>query len=1017
MHVLLIAGMMLAAGPEPAKGLRAPAGFEVTEFSGSDLANDITCMTIDTKGRIVVAGKGYIRTLIDDKNSGRATKAIDFTRHVNDQAMGLLWEKEQAFAVVDGGLWRFKIAKDGVTADGAPELIRKLRTTGEHHAHAVRRGPDGWLYLIGGDSTGFDQSFATLPTSPIREPVGGCIVRFSPDLKQSEIVADGFRNCYSFDFDLNGSIWTYDSDNERCVSLPWQEGTRLYHVVPGGHHGWRAPQRSDTWRCPPYFVDVAPPVADLGRGSPTGVVCYRHLAFPRQSRGIFAADWTFGKIWRYDWFLEKPEIFVESTGDNGFAPTALAVHPKTGDLYVSIGGRGTRGAVYRIHWPNSDQIDLADWELRTDTVFDPVTRELKKKLKPPYELPFRMEYGPEWKGEYAQQLPRLLKIAGPEFDRAGALVQLRRHAQRFSADVLSQVIVEYWNRENHVVMKATADLIAALPWWRRTLLAQQARTPPEWITFGFGMLAADPKVARHIGQNLIELENANKRIADPGVRFKPEWLLNACRLIQLSLGDLTAPKVKSTVWAGYSPALPLPPERFPTLRQALREAFPTGRHDLDRELSRTLAMLEDDDPDLLHKVVKQIDRRSDPVDDIHFLIVLSRLRGPRDAETTQATVSALLELSEKFRRLKRNRDRNWSLRIAEMHAELARKDPKLNAAILTDAEFGRGDHVLFTRCPGFDRKAAAEHFLKQSQRDAWFGWNAEAVRLIGELPPAESLPALRDVWARGGFEEAILPILARAADPADAEKLLTGLTSPRLDLVRLCLDALAKIPYHKSGPAAFALVRGLRLLSDGKEAEALRERFAELLERQSDKKFGVDKEKWARWLISAYPDLAKKLAGSDGVDLSAWRKRLASINWTNGDSNRGRTVFARASCAACHSGGQAMGPDLSGVAGRFSRADLFAAILQPSKDISPRYRTTQIETKDGRLYQGLIVYEAVDGLILQTGPAETVRLPGNKIESSRLTAISMMPLGLLDRLTDAEIADLNAYLKSLSKRE
>src|SRR5262245_7560955 len=97
MTPLFLATLLLAAPPEPAKGLRVAAGFDVTEFAGSDLANDITCMTIDVHGRIVVAGKGYIRTLIDEKNSGRATKVIDFTRVVKDQAMGLLWEENEAF--------------------------------------------------------------------------------------------------------------------------------------------------------------------------------------------------------------------------------------------------------------------------------------------------------------------------------------------------------------------------------------------------------------------------------------------------------------------------------------------------------------------------------------------------------------------------------------------------------------------------------------------------------------------------------------------------------------------------------------------------------------------------------------------------------------------------------------------------------------------------------------------------------------------------------------------------------
>ena len=49
-------------------------------------------------------------------------------------------------------------------------------------------------------------------------------------------------------------------------------------------------------------------------------------------------------------YVGQPEVFLQATGENGFAPTAVAVHPVTGDLYVSIGGRGTRGAVYRIRY-------------------------------------------------------------------------------------------------------------------------------------------------------------------------------------------------------------------------------------------------------------------------------------------------------------------------------------------------------------------------------------------------------------------------------------------------------------------------------------------------------------------------------------------------------------------------------------------------------------------------------------------------------------------------------------------
>ena len=109
-----------------------------------------------------------------------------------------------------------------------------------------------------------------------------------------------------------------------------------------------------------------------------------------------------------------------------------------------------------------------------------------------------------------------------------------------------------------------------------------------------------------------------------------------------------------------------------------------------------------------------------------------------------------------------------------------------------------------------------------------------------------------------------------------------------------------------------------------------------------------------------------------------------------------------------------MGPDLRGSTNRFSRDDLFTAILQPSRDISPRYRTTQIITSDDKIYQGLIIYEAVDSLLLQSGPATTVRLVNQQIASRRTTDISLMPVGLLDKASDRDIVDLYAYLKSLT---
>jgi putative heme-binding domain-containing protein len=352
------------------------------------------------------------------------------------------------------------------------------------------------------------------------------------------------------------------------------------------------------------------------------------------------------------------------------------------------------------------------------------------------------------------------------------------------------------------------------------------------------------------------------------------------------------------------------------------------------------------------------------------------------------------------------------LRIGELYAELARRDEGLNVALLADAAFGRPDHALFAQAAGFDRRRAAEVFLRRSKGDADFAWNAALVGLLGALPDEQALPVLRRLWGEHGLDDALLPLLARKSHEEDRERYLDALGSAQLNSVRLALEAMEQLSLRKDRDEALKLVLALRRLPSGKEDEPLRDRLEERLRRVSGaKRRGADD--WSAWLATTYPALAGRVGDVDGVDVAAWDKRLAGVDWSAGDAGRGRAIFVKAGCASCHSGSQALGPDLSGAAGRFSRADLFTAILRPSKDVSPRYRTTLIATADGKVHQGLIIYEAVDSIILQTGPATTVRLTDAQISERRQTATSLMPAGLLDKLSDADLADLYAFLKGL----
>jgi putative heme-binding domain-containing protein len=978
--LILLSTNLLHAETQP-HGLRVPDGFEVTEFADNTLANDIYYMTLDPKGRVVVSGRGYIRLLVDDNDDGRADRALELAAAPKDGAMGLFWEGNDLFCMGDGGLRRYRDAS-GAGRERPPELIYPFRTGGEHSAHAMRRGPDGWFYVLCGNNSGITRKYATLPTSPILEPVAGCVLRFSPDFQGCEIVADGFRNAYAFDFNSAGDLFTFDSDNERCVSLPWYEPTRCYHVVSGGHYGWQNPQHADTWRMPPYFLDVVAPVATLGRGSPTGVVCYRHTQFPAKYRdGLFLCDWTFGRIYflrlerRGSSYIAHPEVFLQATGENGFAPTAAAVHPLTGDLYVSIGGRGTRGSVYRIRYTKG----------RTGSHPRPENEPSSGRLR----NPARPDAQEDW-----------IKLATGDdlHERRSALDSIRRHLKRFTPEQRQRVIQANCTQMDRGLRQATAALLASLDEDERQHIPQPKGDPLAEITWGLSR------------PNL----SVTRLLTD--TRIAAEVRLDAVRIVQLALGDLLAPKAKGSVWEGYSRRrddIPVTAEA----RAALRAAFPSGHADLDRELSRTLAMIEDGDPGTLARIAARLTDGSDPVEDIHYLIVLARLRAPRTEGITKRVASALLTLDAKAVRRHANRDTNWPLRLAEAHTELARKDAALNAALLAHPDFGRADHVLLTRCPGFDRGRAAEIFLTRSAADEDFAWSAEIVSLLGALPQERIAPLLRRLWGEHGVDDAILMLLARRPQEDDRDRFLSGLGSNRLDLVLRCLDAVEKLPpaeeRGRTGNELLAVLLALRRLPEGKETEKVRHRLLSYLEHRTGRKL-TTLASWLEWYGRTYPERAARLHDADGVDVAAWSKRLSGIDWSGGDGERGRLVFNKASCASCHSGTQALGPDLRGVTGRFSRADLFTAIVQPSKDVSPRYLTTQITTAAGKIYQGLIVYEAVDSVILQTGPAATIRLTNPQIRDRRLTNTSLMPAGLLDKLSDQELVDLYAYLKSLS---
>ena len=148
---------------------------------------------------------------------------------------------------------------------------------------------------------------------------------------------------------------------------------------------------------------------------------------------------------------------------------------------------------------------------------------------------------------------------------------------------------------------------------------------------------------------------------------------------------------------------------------------------------------------------------------------------------------------------------------------------------------------------------------------------------------------------------------------------------------------------------------------------------------------------------------------------------VGSLDGVSGDRDlaRGEAMFAAANCIGCHrfaGKGQTVGPDLSGVAGRFSRRDILESILVPSKAIGDKYRNLIISTDEGRVVTGALAGDDGETLYLMpdaTQPDQMISIPKQSIETQQFSLTSPMPTGALDTLTKDEILDLLAYLETV----
>ena len=965
-------------------GVALPEGFRIEKWIEEPPSNIYSLCTA-ADGSVVVAGPGYFKVYSDVGSPGQPSEVASISHAFADGAQGMCFDGRDLLAVGNGGLWRFP---DALTSDvsAKPQRIFEIKTGGEHDAHAIRKGPHGWWYLIAGNGVPIRPEFHSGANSPVKEPRAGFLMRISPDFKTKEIVAHGFRNAYDFDFGSRGEIFVYDSDGERDISLPWYRPTRVFQIRPGDDAGWV----SVGWKRPSYFFDMPDEIGDLGRGSPTGVACYTGSQFPAEYQdAIFAADWTFGRILAFkrrpDGSYDRGSPFATATQQFGFAVTDLVV-ARDGSLIVSVGGRGTEGGVYRIQC-ESGQLEKSTPASRT------------------FDLPLPWASPEEWS---EHEIERLIDAINHDDTSTSALEHLVGRTQIPFRD----------NDQRSALQRAIVGSLRKFTPNNRLPLFRILRQKTLRLDLSNELPALQSAFAAVAMGDRADGEERMRQLewCVDAIRDRPEHAGLLLRLAQIAVGDCAG--AGDAAFHSYTAAVTLndPSSVVKQLDELYSGLQPQDRY----EAARLVAMLSAGRNFASNQWFADQISTSDPVDQIHGMMAAAK-SGIRFDESTAAEIAeALIALPGRLRATESNTDRNWTPRMISTVGLLLQNGPLLDA-LRKHREFGRSDQeFLFRAIPGKAQPIVAERILEQIRNDSDNVSPAQlaVVATYGQRNEIKSI--MRGFVSRPSLSGTALLALCQQPESVDYPHFITGIGSFDANVIKRSAIALRKCaPTFRDRMDVVRVFKSATKLGWDRRDSSVRDQLMLLIKQWTRRRFGYEFKRsgldqsarlnrWRQHFIRNFHREYQLVIGT--ASESTFEEKFRSVDWRRGSSWRGGKLYEKLQCAQCHDAGNRLGPRLEGITQRFSKKDLFRSIMFPDEQVPQRYRMKLVETIDGILHSGTVIYESADGVTLMEPSGRTVRVNREDIEQSTRSMKSLMPSGLLDETNPQDWADLFEYL-------
>ena len=967
--------------------------------------------------------------------------------------------------------------RDGVLED-VRTLVRFECEVLEHGAHGLVLGPDGLIYVLLGnhakvvgeidkESPHRDYYEGDLLTPRYEDPgghavgikaPGGIVIRTDTDGSGVQVVAGGLRNPYDLAFNREGDLFIHDADMESDEGMSWYRPTRLCHVVPGGEYGWR----SGWSKWPDYYVDSLPDTLETGRGSPAGIVVYQHFMYPARFHGmVFSADWSQGRILAIKLkrsgasYTATSEVFLEG---NPLNVTDLEIGPD-GWLYFTTGGRGTGGGIYRVVWRGQVPAEVLD----IGTGLTSVIRQpqLQSSYSRQAIAALRKQMGSNWDtsligvarsatnpATYRLQALDLMQLYGPP-PSAELLLDLSQEP----SEIVRAKAAELMGL--HATEATNARLVALLDDNDRSVrrkacesLARTGHQPP--VDKLLKLIASDDRFESWAARRLLErlpVDSWSERVltaTDHRVLIQGSLALliahpsreNSLAVLQ----QLSKASEKFVSDKNYLDMLrvmqvaivrgELSPDEIPGLRRQLAAEFPAGDALMNRELARLLVYLQESS--IIDRYLAYLKSAAADVDKLHLAM---HLRFLEDGWTSDQRM-ALLEYYEQANQRKGggsyaryivNATRDFCRGLSEEESKLVltKGDKWPNAALGALYKLpAQLDAETFASLQELDGK------LAKLEGDSIQRLQVGLVAVLSRSGDEASFAYLRKTWDQSPERRQAIA-LGLSQQPGGENwaylvRSLPVLEPPAGRQVCTKLTEVDQAP-EEAEPYRQAILLGLKMRQKDPEKADAAEAAIGLLSYWTGQDLAADQPEeeqltaWQAWFAEKYPDQPEAALPKIADDAKHTVEDL--LAYLTSEENRGTAakgveIYTKAQCAKCHrfdSTGESYGPDLTAVASRFTRKELLESILFPAHVISSQYAAKTIRLTDGRTITGLVVPGPAGETIVMQPSGEKITIAQDDIDQTKPSKLSAMPSGLLDSLTQEEVADLMAYLERRTK--